>query len=362
MPRRGENVYHRKDGLWEARYVKEIDAFGRKKYGSVYGHTCKEVKEKRQQVCDQILLFQRPIATRNMTVSQLVDEWIKLNRHRLKPTTLQRYAGLYNKHIKGPLGKLPVLYFTTVSINDFAIERLNTGLSPQTVNGILVFLHTCLKYGHRQYRLPLPEIIYLTPNKKEMRVLSIEEQRRLTDFLLQDLDIYKFGVVLALYTGLRIGELCALQWSDVANGRIKVQRTMQRVQRTDGNGTELYIGEPKTQSSSREIPIPSFLTEQIEQFRDETQQYVLGTRFMRIVEPRTMQNKFKRYLSAVNIDGATFHTLRHSFASRCVEAGFDIKSLSEILGHSDVKVSLNRYVHSSFSLKVDNMEKLQAIW
>ena len=362
MPRRGENVYHRKDGLWEARYVKEIDQFGKKKYGSVYAHSCREVKEKRQQILDQILLFQKPIATRNITVSQLAKEWININRHRLKPTTLQRYRSLYKNHIEEPLGKQPVLYFTTVSINEFAVRCLHSGLSPQSVNAVLVLLHSCLKYGNRQYRLPLPEIIYLSPEKKEMRVLSLEEQHRLVRYLMTDMDIYKFGVLLALYTGLRIGELCALRWEDIEDDRLMVKQTLQRIQRPEGTGTKLYIGPPKTKNSLRAIPIPSFLKPLIEQQYRSDQVYLLGNTAMSIVEPRTMQNKFKGYLEATNIHGATFHTLRHTFATRCVETGFEIKSLSEILGHSDVKVSLNRYVHSSFSLKADNMEKLQAVW
>ena len=362
MPRSGENVYHRKDGLWEARYVKEIDISGRKKYGSVYAHTRREAKERRQEKLDQILLFQKPTITRKITVSQLVNEWINVNQHRLKPTTLQRYKSLYRNHIEGPLGQYPVLYFTTVSINEFAVQRLQSGLSPQSVNAVLVLLHSCLKYGNRQYRLPLPEIIYLTPKKKEMRVLSIEEHRRLVNCLMHDTDIYKFGVLLALYTGLRIGELCALRWEDIKNDRIVIKQTLQRIQRPDGKGTELYIGPPKTKTSMRTIPIPSFLKRMVAKFYDADRHYLLGTEKMPIVEPRTMQNKFKVYLNVADIQNATFHTLRHTFATRCVETGFEIKSLSEILGHSDVKVSLNRYVHSSFELKVDNMERLQAVW
>ncbi|MBE6638907.1 MAG: site-specific integrase [Ruminococcaceae bacterium] len=196
-----------------------------------------------------------------------------------------------------------------------------------------------------------------------MRVLSVEEQRRLVRYLHQDTDVYKFGVLLTLYTGLRIGELCALHWNDLANGRIKVRKTMQRVRSTTGPGTELWIGPPKTETSMREIPVPSFLVALVERFRLENQgqAYVLGTPKMPIVEPRVMQYKFKRYLLEAEIEHANFHSLRHSFATRSVECGFDVKSLTEILGHAKVQITLDRYVHSSFALKCSNMEKLRQI-
>ncbi len=363
MPRKGENVYHRKDGLWEARYVKEIDVFGKKKYASVYAKTCHEVKEKRQAMVDNILLFQKPLSIRNLTMSQLITEWLMVNQPRLKPSSYQRYKSFLNNHIEGFMGGQPAVYVNTSVIREFSVNRLEAGLKPQSVNALLVFLHSCMKYGHRQYNLPLPDIIYLPVQKKEMRVFSIEEQKRLVTYLKAELDVYKFGVLLALYTGLRIGELCALRWSDVEENRIKVRRTIQRLPREDQKGTELSIGPPKTNTSIRDIPIPSFLTELIEGFRIKSQgkEYVLCVPGKSLIEPRVMQYKFKKYLKDTNIKNAHFHTLRHTFATRCVECDFELKSLSSVLGHANIQVTLNRYVHASFELKASNMEKLQQI-
>ena len=231
MARRGESIYHRKDGLWEARYVKEIDITGKKKYGSVYGHSYREAKEKRQDALDHILLFQRASTLRGATVTQLAREWLQVNSGRLKPSSVQRYRGFLKNHIEPGIGSVRAIYLSTITIHAFAQARLAAGLAPQSVNAVLVVLHSILKYGHRQYGLPLPEIIYLATDKKEMRVLSQTEQKRLVAFLLSDTDACKLGVLTALYTGLRIGELCALRWEDIEEDCIKVKRTMQRLKK-----------------------------------------------------------------------------------------------------------------------------------
>lgn len=362
MPKKGENVYHRKDGLWEARYVKEIDLSGKKKYGSVYARTCREAKEKRQVIVDSIRLNQVKPITRNTTMSQLISEWMYLNKNRLKPSTYQKYLSFQEKHIDRFIGDLPVIYFTTVTIHQYAQERIKEGISVNTVNAVLVFIHTCLKYGHRQYNFPMPDIIYPAQTKKEMRVLSYDEQKKLTDYLKQDTDIYKFGVLLALYTGLRVGELCALEWNDIEDGRIKVRRTVQRL-RSEGGGTEVHIGLPKTQSSIRDIPVPSFLSEIIEHFRKQNtgKRYVISQENSKLAEPRIMQYKCRKYLNDLGIQGATFHTLRHSFATRCVECQCELKSLSEMLGHTNITTTVARYVHSSFQLKQNTVERLREV-
>ena len=364
MSKKGDSVYHRKDGSWEARYVKEIDALGKKKYGSAYGKTRREAKEKRQAALDNILLYQSAAGPRNITVERLVREWLYLNRQRVKASTLQRYHGFWKNHIEKTIGAKTAISCTTIVIHEFAMERQTSGLSGVSVNAILAFLHSCFKYGHRQYHLPMPDFIYFPREKPEMRVLSPVEQQRLEIFLLSDMDSYKFGVLLTLYTGLRIGELCALQWKDVQDNSISVRKTMQRLQKKSGKGSEIVIGPPKTKTSERVIPLPSFLLEYIEQFRNESdsEAYVLGNAEKDVVEPRVMQYRFNKYMKELNIEEATFHTLRHSFATRCVDTyHFEIKTLSEILGHGSVEMTLNRYVHSSMDLKRNNMNRVKLL-
>ena len=200
----------------------------------------------------------------------------------------------------------------------------------------------------------------------EMRVLSIEEQRQLTKVLLDNTDTIKLGVLISLYTGIRIGELCALKWENLnlSSKTLSIRETMQRIQcseKTETVKTKIIITEPKSRCSIRNIPIPDFLIELIQQFQNTPRSYVLTGDNNRYIEPRTMQNWFKRYVQESGIEKANYHSLRHTFATRCVEVGFDVKTLSEILGHTNVNITLNRYVHSSFELKCDNMNKLSIV-
>ena len=167
----------------------------------------------------------------------------------------------------------------------------------------------------------MPEIVYFPRERGKMRVLTQVEQAKLEAYLLRDMDIYKFGVLLTLYTGLRIGELCALQWCNVNKEGISVRKTMQRLQKESGCGSEIFVGTPKTRTSERIIPLPLFMFEYIEFFKQERgpNDYVLSTDEKRIIEPRVMQYRFKKYMQDLGIEGATFHTLRHSFATRCVD-------------------------------------------
>lgn len=199
--------------------------------------------------------------------------------------------------------------------------------------------------------------------EKEMRVFSIAEQEALVRVLITDMDLYKFGVLLSLYTGIRIGELCALKWEDfsLSEGVLKVRKTMQRIQDTDNvasHKTKVIITEPKSICSIRTIPLPTFIAEITYRYVTNPGAFILTGDSNRYVEPRTMQNRFKGYVRESGIATANFHALRHTFATRCVEVGFEVKSLSEILGHANVNITLNRYVHSSLELKHLNMNKL----
>lgn len=359
MPKAGDYVYRRKNGSWEARYVKEISPDGKKKYGSVYASTCKEAKEKRQAKQEYYLLNPPPlVCASKLTIGQLAEEWLFINQMRLKPSTYQKYQGFYQNHILPLIGTQRAAYITTAQIQAFAMNRSASGLKASTVNSILTFLHTLFKHAQRQYKLAIPEIVYLSYERTEMRVLSIAEQKIIVAYLTKDMDIFKVAVLLALYTGLRIGELCALHWSDIRDGCIYVQKTMQRLKYKDKKGTYLYIGPPKTKKSIRVIPLPSFMVSYIESFRKDDEEYFLGTEALHVVEPRVMQFRFKRFIQEAGIDKATFHTLRHTFATRCVECGVDVKTLSELLGHANVQITLNRYVHSSLDLKRSSIEKL----
>ena len=197
-----------------------------------------------------------------------------------------------------------------------------------------------------------------------MRVLSKEEQIKFIQYLLTDTDECKFGTLLALLTGMRIGEICALKWENISlnDGIIKITSTMQRLSNFEENRnskTKIIISDPKSDNSVRIIPLSNSSIEICKKFKASSPSaYVLSGSSSCFVEPRTLQYKMEKYTKDCSLENVHFHTLRHTFATRCVEVGFEIKSLSEILGHSTPQITLERYVHSSLELKRNNMNKL----
>lgn len=357
MPKKGTNIFKRKDGRWEARYVKSISSDGTKKYGSVYGKTFTEAKEK-QEICIKNLSVMKH-QKHSLKLSNVMYEWLDFTKNSIKKSTYQKYESVIRNHIENTvLGNSGICFITSESICNFSSNLLEVGaLSPKTINDILIVIGLALAYAEDKYNLRKPKIKHIRENKQEMRVLSPAEQQVLERYLYDNLDNYKMGVLIALYTGVRVGELCALQWDDIDDESIAINKTVQRLKGT--TKTILEITEPKTRSSNRTIPIPDFLKPTLNQFRATGS--VLKNRNGKMVEPRLMQLTFEKYINECGLPKTNFHALRHTFATRCVEAGFDMKSLSEILGHTDVKTTLNKYVHSSIEQKQKNMELLRPI-
>lgn len=301
--------------------------------------------------------------------SALLEEWLALKRLSLKESSLQRYRYLVDHYIARQLGELEVAKITSEDIVDFADFLRNAGrsdqsggLAPKTVIDILAIVRSTIRYAQKR-GIPMNCAIdrALIPNRpREMRVLSPEEQERLTNYLVAKRDRYCFGVLLSLYMGLRVGEICALRWSDVdlPELTLHVRHTLQRLPQPEkATRTRILLSAPKTASSRRDIPIPACLKSFFQEFAGCPDEFLVSGS-QKPVEPRTLQYHFHRYLAAASVERANFHALRHTFATRCVEAGFEIKSLSEILGHSSVNITLNRYVHSSMRLKIENMNKM----
>lgn len=354
MPRRGENIYKRKDGRWEARFVKDITPDGKKIYGSVYAKTYKEVKDKQHKLINT----PKPEKHYNtdITVSEIINQWLMCIKNRVKPITCQKYTGICKNHIIPAFGSIPINAVSNYTIETFINQKLeNDNLSHKTINDILVVINLIFKYAKEEYNIITPTVRYLKEEKKEIRLLSIQEQNQLVSYLVTNIDIYKLGVLISLYTGIRLGELCALEWNDITEEFIQINKTMTRI-KTD-NKTEIIIGSPKSRNSNRIIPTAEILIPYLKKFRKEG--YLLSTNKSLYTDPRLMQMKFEKMVKECGLNKANFHSLRHTFATRCIEAGVDVKTLSEILGHSDVKTTLNRYVHSSFELKQKSIKQLE---
>lgn len=367
---KGENIFKRKDGRWEARYIKGYELSGKIKYGFCYGKTYKEAKEKVTK-CKAALVSGYPLPTSGTRhrFGYYCEEWLRQSKSKVKDSTYVKYEATIEKHIKPKLGGCFPLAITTGLVESFTNELLcEDELAPKTVKDILVTFRSILKYTSKQFPGTFPEIevSYPKDTRQEMRVLSREEQTRLVKYLLEDMDTCKFGVLLALFTGIRIGELCALRWGCISlrDKIIRISSTMQRLKDTSMSGeskTKVVVGTPKSDTSIRTIPMTDYAAELCGRVNPQNSAAFILTGTESFMEPRTLQYRLAKYTKECGLEGVHFHTLRHTFATRCVEVGFEIKSLSEILGHATTTITLDRYVHSSIELKRNNMSKFAAI-
>lgn len=376
MSRRGENIYRRKDGRWEGRIIDGHSPDGKALYTYLYGHSYEEVKQKlalkraqsgNEQVHPRGCL-------KAFSCADIATAWLSSKRCKVKDSTYARYLNLIDNYIIPYLGAYAVPELSDSLIAGYLEQLLRSGrkdglggLAAKTVTDVLAVLKAILRYAERK-GCPVPvcmDELMVRKSQREMQVLSLTEQEKLMQTLVADLDRRRLGVMLSLYTGLRLGEVCALRWEhiDLNSRTIHVRETMQRIQNNTGIGgkTIVVVTEPKSECSRRDIPIPDFLFSIINSLYGKQNAFVMSGRADKFVEPRSMENYFRRCIIQSGIAPVNYHALRHSFATRCVELGFDIKSLSEILGHSNVNITLNCYVHSSLELKRQNMNKLKML-
>ena len=365
LARRGENIRKRSDGRWEGRYMIHIN--GSKKYRSVYAHSYNEVKqklfsrkkeaEKNWQMQTEFLLSEH--LNGDISIDEINQLWITNIKNNRKYSTYRKYTDIYNKHIRDSFGELHADEIT----QDLFEKSLPRELSASLYKSIYCVLNQILSYGNRYCNTPdiqlKPESLRVAP--KPVQTFNLAEQQKLCAYLFSEMDSCKLGILICLYTGLRLGEICALKWEDIdfQCKTIHISRTVQRLPVEHGDKkTILYEGPPKTSCSIREIPIPEFLCPLLLMYKDSGI-YVLNK--VSPMEPRTYQYKFHSYLNKALVQQSHFHTLRHTFATNCISNGADVKSVSEILGHSNVNITLNKYVHPSMDTKRNILDSLSSI-
>ena len=245
------------------------------------------------------------------------------------------------------------------AVQAFVLQKLGNGLSVKTVKDILIVLKMVMKYGAKNEWMTYCEwdIKYPTTSiNKELEVLSVANHRKILNYIQSHFTFTGLGIYISLSTGLRIGEICALKWSDinVTDGTITISRTIERIYIIEGEKkhTELVINTPKTKNSCREIPMSKELLAMMKPLKKVVNDdfYVL-TNNERPAEPRTYRNYYNRLMARLNIPKLKYHGLRHSFATRCIEAGCDYKTVSVLLGHSNISTTLNLYVHPNMEQK-----------
>lgn len=369
MPRRGESIYKRKDGRWEARYIHHYED-GKAKYRFLYGASYTEVKAKRleEQAQPQNVVAFGP--QRLITFEKLAALWLCEIERSVKESTYTRYHRAVVRYLLPKLGEIPVAKLDIAALKRFSRELETHGgmkgaaLSAKTVSDILCVLKCILKYGEQQ-NYPCPNTDQLSaPIRKRhaTMILTAENRRSMEEELWHADDFVSLGILFTLYTGVRIGELCGLRWGDIdlQAGTAAIHRTVERIANLDLGAktkTKIIISEPKTQHSARVIPIPSRLCDYLAPMTRPADCYLL-TGTPQYTEPHQYYLRYKTFMRSHGMDQYTFHALRHTFATRCVECGFDAKSLSEILGHANVTTTMAIYVHPTLEQKREQMERL----
>lgn len=305
-----------------------------------------------------------------MKLKDWLSIWLnKYTKHTVKLRTYDRYNYIIEKHINPKLGDYELGDLNAVILQDFVLEKLengnlNTGgkLSNNSVIGIVNVLKSAmslaksLEITEKDYtsKIKLPQA-----TEKPVTAYEKQEQSKLEEYCLKSGKANHIGIVICLYTGIRLGELLALTWEDVdfATGIMCINKTSYRIKE---NGTpRIVIDKPKTKNSSRIIPLPKTLLDILKKIKKKsTSEYVISTRTGGIVGTRAYQRTYERILAKLDIPYKNFHSLRHTFATRAIEMGMDVKTLSEILGHKNPMITLQRYTHSMLSYKTDMMNKM----
>lgn len=291
------------------------------------------------------------------TIREIALAW-KIDKQRyVKQSTYAAYVLVLENHILPAFGECEAL--SEKIVQEFVLRKLNGGLSVKTVKDILIVLKMVMKFGVKNGCMNYCEwdIKYpTTEGGKEIEVLTVAHHKKILNFIRQNFTFRNLGIYISLTTGLRIGEICGLKWSDIDadNGTITVRRTIERIYIVDGEEkhTELIVNTPKTKNSCREIPMNKELLSMVKPLKKvvNTDFYVL-TNEEKPTEPRTYRNYYHRLMARLDIPRLKYHGLRHSFATRCIESNCDYKTVSVLLGHANITTTLNLYVHPNMEQK-----------
>lgn len=379
MSKKGENIYKRKDGRWEARYIKGRHDDGSLYYGYIYARSYKEVKQKKLDIQsrDTTIPALKKCVVYNDSFSKWSEQWLEHKRNRIKTSSYIKYSNLLTNYIIPFIGEKNIEEINSSIIEKWIDMLISTGgnsgngISDKTAGDAVSIVKCILQHAEKENsNLQIQKIdVSIKHKPSELHILTRADQNILTRYLIDNPSRKNMGILICLYTGIRIGELCALRMKDIniVQRYIYVHGTMQRIKNDEFENdssksrTHVVITSPKSKCSIRQIPVPINLAEILKHYITSDDAFFLTGKSDKPLEPRAVQYHFKNILKRCNIKDINFHSLRHTFATRCVELGFDIKSLSEILGHASVSITMNRYVHPSMDLKRSNMDRLTGL-
>lgn len=303
---------------------------------------------------------------RNILFKDFVAEWLADHAAYIKKSTYGTYTTLIYNHLIPFLGNLPISSIDQKVINDLTNYlsingRLDKkgGLSQKSIKDILALLKLCLRDAQERGLVEKSNYknhIIRKSSKRECHILTKSEQTQLSKYILDNPSSRNLGILFMLQTGIRIGELCAIQWKDIDlnHQTLSITKTLQRIfiKNADGkNSTQVIITTPKSPHSCRIIPISNFLMGVLSKVNIQEPEIYFLTGTLKYTEPRTYLNYYKKILKCADISYINLHGLRHTFATRCIESGGDSKTVSELLGHSSVQLTMNLYVHPQIEQK-----------
>lgn len=298
------------------------------------------------------------------TINQITEEWKEEKKKYVKKSTYAAYQLLIQNHIKPYFGDLYEV--NEEKVQQFVFDKLDAGLSEKTIRDIIIVLKMILKFGIKNGYLEYIQIDAKFPSKQEKKdldVLSKADQKKFMEHLRNNFTFKNLGIFICLSTGMRIGEICGLRWCDVdtVEGVIKVRHTLQRIYIIEGETrhTELLLDTPKTANSVRDIPMSSELLKMLKSLNKVVNEnYYVISNDIKPIEPRTYRNYYKKLCKQLDIPELKFHGLRHSFATRCIESKADYKTVSVLLGHSNISTTVNLYVHPNKEQKKKTIDKM----
>ena len=368
MARRGENIYKRKDGRWEGRSLKQNG-----KYHYFYAKTYREVKEKMKDFKEDSLDHIGKITPKKELAPEQFLTWLNGEvSARVKPSTYESYYRCVYKHILPFFQREENLVIGEESVFGFVkYIREDSTIAETSKKKIFSIFKIAIKeiLKNSSELHALLELVKLPRTEcREVQVFGMKEQQMIEDAALKSSDNCAIGIIICFYTGIRLGELCALKWCDIdfESGTMTIIRTVSRIRSFDieGNKTELHVGTPKSRKSIRKIPLPEFLLKLVEKSslnrKDKNCFVFTGTE--EPYNPRRIQKLFKKILKDCQIPDRKFHAIRHTFATRALELGVDIKTVSELLGHSGVSITLNVYAHSLMEHKKAAINKFNDLY
>lgn len=301
---------------------------------------------------------------RMVTFKTIAEDFLIFKKRQIKQSTYYNYTYKIQKYLLPAFENLSLEEILEYDFNRFSELLLETTqISNKFLKDILLVLKSILKFAEKKYDVKMKLDLINLPRVRthSLKVFSESDKRKIKAYCMNSENTKDIGIALCLYTGMRIGEICALKWEDIdLNKRIiYVRHTLQRIY-IDKKNTKIIIDAPKSEKSIRNIPMSNMIYTKLKSMRENFSKndFFLTGDSKSFMEPRGYQYTFKKMLKECKIAERNFHCLRHTFATDCISVGMDVKSLSEILGHSDVSITLNRYVHSSDKIKKRYLEKL----